>query len=157
MLTIAPEDWDAVFRTSRERHLAVGAGGDPRHAGARGRQHRQPSPRQLALAGGRGNSAYVAAKGAILSLTRTMALDFAADHIRVNAVAPGAVETPLLARGFARQADPAAAREASRRRHALGRFGAAEEVAQAVLYLASDASSFVTGTTLPVDGGWLAA
>jgi 2-keto-3-deoxy-L-fuconate dehydrogenase len=62
----------------------------------------------------------------------------------------------LLARGFGRRLDPVAARETSRLRHAMQRFGQPEEVAQAALYLASDASSFSTGTTLVVDGGWLA-
>ena len=111
---------------------------------------------QLAIAGGRGSSAYIAAKGAILSLTRTMALDYAADGIRVNAIAPGAVETPLLARGFGRRPDPVSAKEGSRIRHAMQRFGRPEEIAEAALYLASDASTFSTGTTLVVDGGWLA-
>ena len=111
---------------------------------------------QLAIAGGRGSSAYIAAKGAILSLTRTMALDYAADGIRANAIAPGAVETPLLARGFGRRPYPATAKEGSRVRHAMQRFGQPEEIAEAALYLASDASSFSTGTTLVVDGGWLA-
>ena len=111
---------------------------------------------QLAIAGGRFSSAYIAAKGAILSLTRTMALDYAPDGIRVNAIAPGAIETPMLARGFGRRPDPAAAKESSRVRHAMQRFGRPEEVAEAALYLASDASSFSTGTTLVVDGGWLA-
>ena len=110
----------------------------------------------MARAGGRGNSAYIAAKGAILSLTRSMALDYVADGIRVNAILPGAVETPLLARSFARRDDPDAAREASRRRHPMGRFGRAEEIAEAALFLAGDTSSFVTGTELVVDGGWLA-
>lgn len=112
---------------------------------------------QLALAGGRDSSAYVAAKGAVLSLTRTMALDFARDSIRVNAIAPGAIETPMLARSFARQGDPDAARERARARHPLSRFGRSEEVAKGALYLASDDSSFVTGTILVIDGGWLAA
>lgn len=111
---------------------------------------------QLALAGGRNNSAYLAAKGAVISLTRTMALDHAAAGIRVNALVPGAILTPLLERGFARQADPEAARERSRLRHALGRFGTAEEVANAALFLASDEASFTTGSMLMVDGGWLA-
>jgi hypothetical protein len=105
---------------------------------------------QLALAGGRGNSAYIAAKGAILSLTRTMALDFASDGIRVNAIAPGAVETPLLARGFGRRPDPEAARLQSRARHAMQRFGRPEEIAKAALYLASDDATFTTGSTLVV-------
>ena len=112
---------------------------------------------QLAIAGGKGNSAYIAAKGAIISLTRTMALDFATDGIRVNAIAPGAIDTPMLRRSFARYADPEPVREASRNRHAMKRFGTAEEVAEAALHLASDASSFTTGTVMVVDGGWLAA
>ena len=112
---------------------------------------------QLALAGGRGNSAYIAAKGAILSLTRTMALDYAADRIRVNAIAPGAIDTAMLRRSFTRHADPEPVREASRNRHALKRFGEAEEIARGALYLASDEASFTTGTTLVIDGGWLAA
>jgi len=111
---------------------------------------------QLARAGGRNNTAYIASKGAILSLTRTMALDFAPDGIRVNTILPGAIETPLLRRSFGRAADPAAAREASRSRHPMGRLGRPEEVAEAALYLASDASSFTTGSELVVDGGWLA-
>ena len=112
---------------------------------------------QLAIAGGKGNSAYIAAKGAIISLTRTMALDFAADGIRVNAIAPGVIDTPMLRRSFARHADPEPVREASKARHAMKRFGQAEEVAEAALHLASDASSFTTGTLMVVDGGWLAA
>ena len=112
---------------------------------------------QLALAGGRGNSAYIASKGAVLSLTRTMALDYVADGIRVNALAPGAIDTPMLSRAFERAPDPAAARAAAAARHAMQRIGKAEEIAAAAVFLASDAASFITGATLPVDGGWLAA
>lgn len=112
---------------------------------------------QLAIAGGRGNAAYIASKGAIISLTRSVAVEVASRGIRVNALAPGAVETPLLARSFARKTDPAGARAASEARHAMGRLGAADEIAQAALYLASDAASFTTGVVLPVDGGWTAA
>ena len=74
----------------------------------------------------------------------------------MNAILPGAIDTPLLARSFARSATPEATREASRLRHPMARFGRAEEVAEAALYLASDASSFSTRTELVVDGGWLA-
>lgn len=111
---------------------------------------------QLAFAGGRANAAYVASKGAVISLARSMALDHAPDNIRVNAVVPGATQTPLLDRAFARAGDADAAREASRRRHPLGRFGQPEEVARAILYLAGDDASFVTGSCLTVDGGYLA-
>ena len=79
-----------------------------------------------------------------------------ADGIRVNAILPGAIETPLLRRSFARAPDPAVPEAASLARHPMHRLGRAKEVAEAALYLASDASSFTTGTELVVDGGWLA-
>jgi 2-keto-3-deoxy-L-fuconate dehydrogenase len=112
---------------------------------------------QLAFAGGRANAAYLAAKAAIPALARSMALDHAEDAIRVNVVVPGAIDTPLLNRAFSRAADPAAARARSIARHPLGRLGQADEVARAVLFLASDEASFTTGSCLMVDGGWLAA
>jgi NAD(P)-dependent dehydrogenase (short-subunit alcohol dehydrogenase family) len=154
--TTAPEDWDAVFRANVDGTFLFAKAAIPAMQ-RQGGGAIVTFASQLALAGGRGNSAYIAAKGAILSLTRTMALDYAGDGIRVNAVAPGAIDTPMLRRSFARHADPEPIREASRNRHAMKRFGVADEVANAVLYLASDEASFVTGTTLPVDGGWLAA
>lgn len=155
ILTTDPADWDAVFRTN--------VGGTWLWARAAVPEMQRQGggsiitlASQLAIAGGKGNSSYIAAKGAILSLTRTMAVDFATDRIRVNAIAPGAIDTPMLRRSFARHADPEPVREASRNRHAMKRFGQAEEVAEAALHLASDASSFTTGTVMVVDGGWLA-
>lgn len=112
---------------------------------------------QLALSGGRGNASYVASKGAVISLTRSLALDYAAMGIRANALVPAAIDTPLLRRSFARNSDPAAAEARSIARHPLGRFGTAAEVAATAVFLASDESSFTTGVCLPVDGGWLAA
>jgi NAD(P)-dependent dehydrogenase (short-subunit alcohol dehydrogenase family) len=156
VVTTDPADWDAVFRTNVGGTWLWSRAAVPE-------MQRQGSgsiitlASQLAIAGGSNNSAYIAAKGAIISLTRTMALDFAMDGIRVNAIAPGAVDTPMLRRSFARHADPEPVREASRNRHAMKRFGRAEEVAEAALHLASDASSFTTGTVMVVDGGWLAA
>ncbi|SFZ83363.1 NAD(P)-dependent dehydrogenase, short-chain alcohol dehydrogenase family [Devosia enhydra] len=110
---------------------------------------------QLAFSGGKANAAYLASKGAIVALMQTMALDHAAEGIRVNAVIPGAIDTPLLRRAFARAPDPEAAKARSVGRHPLGRLGTPEEVARAALFLASDAASFTTGTCLRVDGGWL--
>ncbi len=154
-LTSKTEDWDAVMRV----HIwgtwfwarAVLPAMQAQKAGSI-----ITVSSQLARAGGRNNTAYIAAKGAILSLTKTMALDFVADGVRVNAILPGAIDTPMLARSMARSPTPDAAREASRSRHPMHRFGRADEVAEGVLYLASDASSFTTGTELLVDGGWLA-
>lgn len=112
---------------------------------------------QLAIVGGRGNPSYLASKGAILSLTRCLAMDYAPDNIRVNCIVPAAIKTPMLERSFFRTNDPEEARVKSLSRHALRRFGEPSEVAQAALFLASDRSSFTTGAILPVDGGWLAA
>ncbi|PJG56164.1 short-chain dehydrogenase [Bradyrhizobium forestalis] len=156
VVTTSVEDWDAVFRAN------VGGTWLWARAAVPQMQRQQSGAiitlaSQLAIAGGKGNSAYIAAKGAIISLTRTRAVDFATDGIRVNAIAPGAIDTPMLRRSFARHANPDEVREVSRTRHAMKRFGAAEEIAQTALHLASDASSFTTGTVMVVDGGWLAA
>ena len=156
VVTTDPSDWDAVFRTHVGGTWLWARAAVPQMQ-RKGKGSIVTVASQLAIAGGKGNSAYIAAKGAIISLTRTMAVDFATDGIRVNAIAPGAIDTPLLNRSFARHADSEKVRETSRNRHAMKRFGQAEEVAEAALYLASDASSFTTGTVMAVDGGWLAA
>ena len=75
--------------------------------------------------------------------------------MRVNSILPGATETPLLDRSFARSPDPEAARRRSLSRHPLGRFGRPEDIAAAAVYLGSDEAAFVTGTELRVDGGWV--
>ncbi|WFU22345.1 SDR family oxidoreductase [Bradyrhizobium sp. CB1717] len=156
VLTTSVEDWDAVFRANVGGTWLWARAAVP-HMQRQNNGSIITLASQLAIAGGKGNSAYIAAKGAIISLTRTMAVDFATDGIRVNAIAPGAIDTPMLRRSFARHANPDEVREASRNRHAMKRFGAAEEIAQTALHLASDASSFTTGTVMVVDGGWLAA
>jgi NAD(P)-dependent dehydrogenase (short-subunit alcohol dehydrogenase family) len=156
VVTTDPADWDAVFRTNVGGTWLWSRAAVPEMQ-RQGKGSIVTVASQLAIAGGRGNSAYIAAKGAIISLTRTMAVDFATDGIRVNAIAPGAIDTPMLRRSFARHADPEPVREASRQRHAMKRFGRSEEVAEAALHLASDAASFTTGTVMVVDGGWLAA
>ena len=111
---------------------------------------------QLAFAGGRSNAAYLASKGGVVSLMQSMALDHAQEGIRVNALVPGAIDTPLLRRSFGRAPDPEAARARSVGRHPMGRLGLPEEVARAALFLAGPDSSFTTGSCLRVDGGWLA-
>jgi len=96
---------------------------------------------------------YGASKGAVYALTLAMAADGVADRIRVNCVCPGTVDTPWVARLRAAAPDPAAARAALVGRQPIGRLVSAEEVAAAIVYLASPAAASVTGTALAVDGG----
>jgi NAD(P)-dependent dehydrogenase (short-subunit alcohol dehydrogenase family) len=108
------------------------------------------------LAGGAKAAVYCASKGAVVLLTKAMAIDHGPQKIRVNCICPGDTDTGML-RAEAQQLGEANDRflaEAAKR--PLGRVGSPDEIAQAVLYLASDASSFVTGTALVVDGGGLA-
>jgi NAD(P)-dependent dehydrogenase (short-subunit alcohol dehydrogenase family) len=95
--------------------------------------------------------AYVSAKHAVVGLTKNAALEHAADSIRVNAVGPGFIRTPLVEAAL--DAEALAFLEGQ---HALGRLGTSEEVAELVAWLASDASAFVTGSYYPIDGGYLA-
>lgn len=98
-------------------------------------------------------AAYSATKGAVLSLTLAMAADHAAEGIRVNCVNPGTVDTPWVGRLLDAAADPAAERAALEARQPIGRLVRADEVANAIAYLASPASASTTGTALSVDGG----
>jgi NAD(P)-dependent dehydrogenase (short-subunit alcohol dehydrogenase family) len=110
---------------------------------------------QRALAAGNNNAVYVATKGAIISLTQAIALDYADKGIRANVLIPGAIQTPLSENYYAARTDGAEARERTKQRHPMKRFGKPEEVARAALFLASEDSSFTTGTQLRVDGGFL--
>ena len=103
-------------------------------------------------------AAYAASKGGLVALTRAMAIEFALDGIRVNAVLPGAVDTPMLREGLVGRGGSPASLEARLaelgRRTALGRVGRPEEIAQSILFLADEErSSFITGQTLIIDGG----
>lgn len=103
-----------------------------------------------------GVAAYCASKGGVVVLTKQMALDYARFNIRVNCVAPGVVETAMIERFVREQAHPDGYVMSVKRTIPFRRFAAPEDVANAVLFLASDEASYVTGVTLPVDGGFLA-
>lgn len=96
---------------------------------------------------------YSASKGAVLSLTRAMAADLVTDGVRVNCVSPGTAATPWVDRLLAEADDPEAARAALTARQPIGRLVTAEEIANAIAYLASPLAASTTGTELPVDGG----
>ncbi len=106
---------------------------------------------QLGRVGSAGRAAYCATKGALIQLAKVMAIDHAAQQIRVNTLSPGGVETQ---RTLNRYGSFSAARETLGAKHLLGRLGRPDEIAGAAVFLASDAASFVTGSDLLVDGGY---
>ena len=104
----------------------------------------------------RNSPIYVATKGAAIQLARALALDWAPEGIRVNAICPGIVDTPMLRSFIEGLPDPETARREHDTAQPLGRLARPEECAAAVLFLASEAASFITGIALPVDGGFTA-
>jgi len=97
---------------------------------------------------------YCASKGGVVQLTKALAVEFASMNVRVNCVCPGIIDTAMLDRGVVEQGlDKAAFVAMAGQSHPMGRIGRAEEVAAAILFLASDEASFITGVALPVDGG----
>ena len=109
----------------------------------------------LGLNGARNRAAYAASKGAVVLLTKCMALDHGQENIRVNAICPSFVETDLTAEVIRKAPNPEAVRRERVSVHPIGRLGKPEDIAGLAIYLASDESSWVTGAALPVDGGYL--
>ncbi len=107
----------------------------------------------LGFAGVPESSAYCASKAGIIGLTKASALDLAKYGVRVNCICPGSIDTKMQAKEFARSGRPNAMRKAYNKIYPLGRIGKAEEVAKLVAFLASDQSSFITGTAMLIDGG----
>ncbi|WP_289150665.1 SDR family oxidoreductase [uncultured Salipiger sp.] len=147
------EDWDALFAVN-VRGVFLGC----KHAvpifAAQGGGIIVNTASGGAIVGIANRAAYTASKGAVAALTRAMAIDHADDMIRVNCVAPGTIETPYFTKIFAKSPDAAALRKGLEDRQVMGRLGRPEEIARAILFLASDDATFCTGSTLVVDGGW---
>jgi NAD(P)-dependent dehydrogenase (short-subunit alcohol dehydrogenase family) len=111
---------------------------------------------ELGLVGGSEIAAYCASKGGVVQLTKATAVDHASDGIRVNCVCPGPVDTPLLESIIRTSSNPYVERETIVEKTLLGRLGQPEEIASAILFLACDESSYMTGSVLVVDGGLIA-
>jgi len=152
VLDLSEDDWDrvmavnvkSIYLLSREviRHMRKAGGGTIINTAS-----------GWGLTGGAKAAVYCASKGAVVLLTKAMAVDHGPQKIRVNCICPGDTDTGML-REEARQLGEESSRFlAESAKRPLGRVGTPEEIAQAALYLASDASSFVTGTALVVDGG----
>ena len=155
VVELSEEDWDrvmavnvkAIFLLCRQViPIMASAGGGSIINAASG----------WGLAGGPRAAVYCASKGAVVLLTKAMAVDHGAQNIRVNCICPGDTDTNMLRNEAQQLGEPNDQFLAEAARRPLGRVGKAEEIAQAALYLASDAASFVTGTALVVDGGGLA-
>ncbi len=108
----------------------------------------------LGVIGSAGLSVYSASKHGVIGLTRSLGAEFASRGIRINAVCPGGVETPMIQR--ARQINPPLL-EMNKKRHPIGRYGSAEEIGRAIVWLCSEESSFVVGHGLVIDGGFIAS
>jgi meso-butanediol dehydrogenase / (S,S)-butanediol dehydrogenase / diacetyl reductase len=110
----------------------------------------------LGINGARNRASYAPSKGAVVLLTKCMAIDHGHENIRVNAICPSFVETDLTARVVSQAPNPKAVRAERIAVHPIGRLGQPEDIAGLAVYLASDESSWVTGSIFPVDGGYLA-
>lgn len=149
------EEWDRVMAVNVKAVYLLGRHGIPEMArGGGGAVVNIGSG--WGLKGGPQAASYCASKGAVVNLTRAMAIDHGPQGVRVNCVCPGDTDTPLLRSEAQQLGEDVAAFLASSAERPIRRLGTPEDTARAVLYLASDAASWVTGTTLVVDGGGLA-
>ncbi len=145
------EEWDETFDTNVKGAFLMSKLALPHLRSTRGNIVNVSS--YVGIVGFAGAAAYAASKAALLNLTRSMALDHAAEGIRVNAVCPGSVDTEMIRSAWRSQTDPAAAEQQWKEKHPMGRIATPEEVARAILFLASGHASFITGAALAVDGG----
>lgn len=151
-----PEIWDAVVDPTL-KGVFLGCSHAIRAMKRQGRGGSIVNSASTAgLVGFTRRSAYCAAKGGVIALTRALAVECAGAGIRVNCIAPGATDTAMVRDLYQLQADPAAAQRAHAARQPFGRLSTAEEIARSVLFLASDDAATMTGTCLVVDSGYVA-
>ena len=150
------EDWNSVLATNLTGTFHVSRAAIPTLRKAGGGSIVNIGS-YLGIVGRERRAAYCAAKAGVAGLTRAMALDHARDNIRVNCVCPAIVETEMSLLSLSKASDPEAARKQRIAELPLGRFGKPEDIALMALYLASDESSWVTGTVFPIDGGQTAS
>ncbi|MCU1403902.1 MAG: short-chain dehydrogenase [Glaciihabitans sp.] len=153
-LTTSFEDWQRVLNVNLSGAFHVAKSTLPRLIGSQGSLVLVAS--QLGMVGANNSVSYSASKGGVINLMRSLALDHGPQGARINCLCPGPTETPFLLNSFTRAANPELARATSLGKIPLGRFGTSQEVANGAVFLASRESSFVHGTTLVVDGGYLA-
>jgi NAD(P)-dependent dehydrogenase (short-subunit alcohol dehydrogenase family) len=155
IVSTEPDDWDHVFAVNvRGVYLctrAVLPGMLDRGAGSI-----VNIGSVAGLVGLQRRAAYCASKGAIIALTRQLAVEYAGSGVRCNCICPGTIDTPMIVTAISLAPDPAAFRAELDARQPLGRLGQPDDIAQSILYLASDESSFVTGAALVVDGEMVA-
>jgi NAD(P)-dependent dehydrogenase (short-subunit alcohol dehydrogenase family) len=151
---LSEADWDAVMDVNAKSVFLMSRAAIPHLAASRGSILNIASG--WGLAAGPRAAAYCASKGAVVLLTKAMAIDHGAQGIRVNCICPGDTDTPMLRQEARETGASEADFLADAARRPLGRIGRPEEIADAAVFLASDAAQFITGTALVVDGGGLA-
>ena len=144
------DEWDYIITTNLKSTFLCSKYAIPHLRASRGCIINISS--MVGVVGQTNAGAYSASKGGQIAMTMNMALDLAGDQVRVNAICPGWVATPLVEDWFNQQDDPEASRQYIYGAHPLGRIGTVEEVGRAAVFLASDDSSFVTGTALHLEG-----
>jgi NAD(P)-dependent dehydrogenase (short-subunit alcohol dehydrogenase family) len=149
------EEWDSTFDTNVKGAFLMCKYAMPALRLTRGNIVNIAS--YVGLVGFAGASAYAASKAALVNLTRSLALDHAREGIRVNCVCPGSVDTDMIHNAWRLYGDVEKAQRVWAEKHPLGRIATPDEVARAILFLAGDEASFITGAALPVDGGITAA